>query len=115
MAIFEYRLDEKVTVFTMNDGENRFNPFFLKGFLEGLDGAGNATASGAFAPDGPIGRGGRRHQIPLSRRIIINQKPSTTSWIIPSDESLINSELVATFSKFGKDSSIESKKAFWKN
>jgi len=37
MAAFEFRLDEKVAVLTMNDGENRFNPPFLTAFLEALD------------------------------------------------------------------------------
>ena len=37
MGIIEYAIDEKVAVLTMNDGENRFNPSFLKTFLEVLD------------------------------------------------------------------------------
>jgi len=37
MGIIEYAIDEKVAVLTMNDGENRFNPSFLKAFLEVLD------------------------------------------------------------------------------
>ncbi len=37
MEIIKYAIDEKVAVLTMNDGENRFNPSFLKAFLEVLD------------------------------------------------------------------------------
>jgi enoyl-CoA hydratase/carnithine racemase len=37
MEIIQYAIDEKVAVLTMNDGENRFNPGFLKMFLEVLD------------------------------------------------------------------------------
>ena len=37
MEIIKYAIDEKVAVLTMNDGENRFNPSFLKVFLEVLD------------------------------------------------------------------------------
>ena len=37
MAAIEYKLDEKVAIVTMNDGENRFNPSFLNSFMETLD------------------------------------------------------------------------------
>ena len=37
MTMFEYTVDEKVAIITMNSGENRFNPDFLKAFLETLD------------------------------------------------------------------------------
>ncbi len=37
MAAIEYKLDEKVAIVTMNDGENRFNPSFLNSFIETLD------------------------------------------------------------------------------
>ncbi len=37
MAVVEMTLDEKVAVVTLNDGENRFNPGFLEGFLGVLD------------------------------------------------------------------------------
>jgi len=35
--MFEYTVDEKVAIVTMNSGENRFNPDFLKAFLDILD------------------------------------------------------------------------------
>ncbi len=37
MEIIDYKLDEKVAVLTMNDGENRFNPNFLRRLLAVLD------------------------------------------------------------------------------
>ncbi len=37
MPTVEYRMDEKVAIVTMSDGENRFNPPFLGGFLDVLD------------------------------------------------------------------------------
>jgi len=37
MTVVEWTLDEKVAVVTLNDGENRFNPDFLEGFLGVLD------------------------------------------------------------------------------
>ena len=37
MAVVEFELDKKVAVVTLNDGENRFNPKFLEGFLGVLD------------------------------------------------------------------------------
>jgi Delta3-Delta2-enoyl-CoA isomerase len=37
MAVVEWTLDEKVAMVTLNDGENRFNPDFIEGFLEVLD------------------------------------------------------------------------------
>ncbi|MBI9085619.1 MAG: enoyl-CoA hydratase/isomerase family protein [Desulfobacterales bacterium] len=37
MASVAYELDEHVAVLTMNSGENRFNPDFLKAFQETLD------------------------------------------------------------------------------
>jgi len=37
MAVVEWTLDKKVAVVTLNDGENRFNPLFIEGFLEVLD------------------------------------------------------------------------------
>ena len=37
MAIIDYRLDEKVAIVTMNDGENRFNPTFMEAFMKVLD------------------------------------------------------------------------------
>ena len=37
MAAIEFRLDERVAVLTMDDGENRFNIPFLEAFLQALD------------------------------------------------------------------------------
>ena len=37
MTTIEYTVDEKVAIVTMNSGENRFNPDFLKTFLDILD------------------------------------------------------------------------------
>jgi enoyl-CoA hydratase/carnithine racemase len=37
MANFDYTLDESIAVVALNDGENRFNPDFLNGFLDVLD------------------------------------------------------------------------------
>lgn len=37
MSLIEYKLEEKVAILNMNDGENRFNPNFLGKFLETLD------------------------------------------------------------------------------
>ena len=37
MANIDYTLDETVAVVALNDGENRFNPDFLNGFLNVLD------------------------------------------------------------------------------
>jgi enoyl-CoA hydratase/carnithine racemase len=37
MTMFEYTVDEKVAIMTMNSGENRFNPDFLKAFLDTID------------------------------------------------------------------------------
>ncbi|MCG6878400.1 MAG: enoyl-CoA hydratase/isomerase family protein [Deltaproteobacteria bacterium] len=37
MPAIEWALEEKIAVVTLNDGENRFNPPFIEGFLESLD------------------------------------------------------------------------------
>jgi enoyl-CoA hydratase/carnithine racemase len=37
MSLVDYTIDESVAVLTMNNGENRFNPDFLDGFLNALD------------------------------------------------------------------------------
>jgi hypothetical protein len=36
MPIIEYRIENRVAVVTLNDGENRFNPTFLQAFLDAL-------------------------------------------------------------------------------
>ncbi len=37
MSVTEWTLEKKIAVVTLNDGENRFNPPFIEGFLETLD------------------------------------------------------------------------------
>ncbi|RLB18186.1 MAG: enoyl-CoA hydratase/isomerase family protein [Deltaproteobacteria bacterium] len=37
MPLIEYRIENRVAVVTLNDGENRFNPPFLQSFLDVLD------------------------------------------------------------------------------
>ncbi len=37
MAAIDWVIDEKTAILTLNDGENRFNPGFIAGFMEVLD------------------------------------------------------------------------------
>ncbi|MFZ0447965.1 MAG: enoyl-CoA hydratase/isomerase family protein [Desulfatiglandaceae bacterium] len=37
MALIDYKIEERVAIVTLNDGENRFNPPFLLAFLDVLD------------------------------------------------------------------------------
>jgi len=48
MGIIEYTVDENVAVVTMNDGENRLNPSFIKAFLGVLDEIENETTVNAL-------------------------------------------------------------------
>ncbi len=43
MALIEYKLEEKVAVVTLNSGENRFNPAFLKAWSDTMDEIENET------------------------------------------------------------------------
>lgn len=43
MALVEYTLDENVAILTLNSGENRFNPDFIKAYLDVLDKVENET------------------------------------------------------------------------
>lgn len=45
MGLVDYTIDEHVAVVTLNDGENRFNPTFLKAFLDVLDEIENNSAA----------------------------------------------------------------------
>lgn len=36
MSIIEYGIENRLAVVTLNDGQNRFNPPFLKAFLDDL-------------------------------------------------------------------------------
>ncbi len=48
MPKVEYTLDDKIAIVTMNSGENRFNPPFLKEFLRVLDEIENDTDANAL-------------------------------------------------------------------
>jgi len=43
MALVEYALDEKVAIVTLNNGENRFNPDFIRAYLDVMDKIENET------------------------------------------------------------------------
>jgi Delta3-Delta2-enoyl-CoA isomerase len=45
MAMVEYKVDENVAVITLNSGENRFNPDFIRVYLEVLDTVENETSA----------------------------------------------------------------------
>lgn len=43
MALVEYALDENVAIVTLNNGENRFNPDFIRAYLDVMDKIENET------------------------------------------------------------------------
>ncbi len=43
MALVEYALDENVAIITLNNGENRFNPDFIRSYLDVMDKIENET------------------------------------------------------------------------
>lgn len=45
MALVEYTMDENVAVVTLNNGENRFNPDFIRAYLDVLDKVENETSA----------------------------------------------------------------------
>lgn len=45
MAMVEYKVDENVAVVTLNSGENRFNPDFIRAYLEVMDAVENETSA----------------------------------------------------------------------
>ncbi len=45
MALAEYTMDENVAVVTLNNGENRFNPDFIRAYLDVLDKVENETSA----------------------------------------------------------------------
>lgn len=45
MALVEYKMDENVAVVTLNNGENRFNPDFIRAYLDVLDKVENETSA----------------------------------------------------------------------
>ena len=45
MALVEYALDENVAIVTLNNGENRFNPDFIRAYIDVMDKIENETES----------------------------------------------------------------------
>jgi|GEM_PF-5709626 len=43
MALVEYALDENVAIISLNNGENRFNPDFIRAYLDVMDRIENET------------------------------------------------------------------------
>ncbi len=48
MGMIEYTIDDSVAILTMNSGENRFNPGFIREFMDCLDEIENSTGANAL-------------------------------------------------------------------